>query len=281
MTIMSAVTLSMYRIQGTSGNLALFVTFSLVNSIYCCKSHPFSLKPTLANGALAIWDLFMDFSLLQAGSRHLGLRDILALKARWPYYAIMVVDPIIRFGWILYAIFTYDRQHSTIVSFLVALMEVIRRGMWATFRVENEHCANVSQYKASRDVPLPYRIEPLLDHSTSPSASSPCLTPTHQAQPQDPEGRVTASSTGFASAAQMTHHHRRRLGATLGGWSFSKVLAEAHKQDFEKKRRTPAQAAQEEAQEAQSDDDDDDEITASEVGEARELRRRGTGGAPR
>lgn len=37
MTIMSAVTLSLYRINGTHGNLALFITFSVINGIYCCK----------------------------------------------------------------------------------------------------------------------------------------------------------------------------------------------------------------------------------------------------
>jgi len=101
----------------------------------------------------------MDFSLLQADSRHFALRDILALKRRWPYYAIMGIDPILRFAWIFYAIFTHDAQHSTIVAFLVSFVEVLRRGMWALFRVENEHCANVAQYKAARDTPLPYQLE--------------------------------------------------------------------------------------------------------------------------
>src|SRR5687767_7449108 len=117
----------------------------------------------------------MDFSLMQAQSRYRGLRDILALKQRWAYYTIMVVDPILRFSWIFYAIFTHNTQHSTVMSFVVSLMEVARRGLWALFRVENEHCANVSQYKASRDVPLPYRIEPLMGRASanpSPTLSS-------------------------------------------------------------------------------------------------------------
>lgn len=41
MTILCTVALSMYRISGTHGNLALFITFSVINSVYCCKSrHP-------------------------------------------------------------------------------------------------------------------------------------------------------------------------------------------------------------------------------------------------
>jgi xenotropic and polytropic retrovirus receptor 1 len=38
MTILSYVTLSLYRIDSTHLNLALFITFSVVNGIYTCKS---------------------------------------------------------------------------------------------------------------------------------------------------------------------------------------------------------------------------------------------------
>ena len=37
MTIMAAVTLSLYRIDGSNANLGTFITFSIINSIYCCK----------------------------------------------------------------------------------------------------------------------------------------------------------------------------------------------------------------------------------------------------
>ena len=144
MTILSYVMLSLYRIQESHSNLALFITFSTLNSFYT-----------------SFWDLFMDFSLLQVGSRHPMLRDILALKRRWIYYVIMVLDPILRFSWIFYAIFTHDTQHNSICSFLVSFAETTRRGMWVLIRVENEHCANVAQYKASRDVPLPYHLHEL------------------------------------------------------------------------------------------------------------------------
>jgi hypothetical protein len=38
MTILYYVTLSMYRIDQTNGNLALFCTFATISSIYACKS---------------------------------------------------------------------------------------------------------------------------------------------------------------------------------------------------------------------------------------------------
>lgn len=230
----------------------------------------------------------MDFSLIQAESKHFALRDILALKNRWPYYGIMVIDPIIRFAWIFYAIFTHNRQHSTLVSFLVALMEVIRRGMWALFRVENEHCANVSQYKASRDVPLPYHIEPLIDRVSpvdSPSSLERQPHPTPQqpqqtGQPPKPQrageeveqATMTASTTAVASSLGTLRHR----ADTMSGRRFSKILSEAHKQDFEKRRKTPAQqVAEEDAGDEQDDDEDDEDETDYEVREAEELKRRG------
>jgi hypothetical protein len=40
MTITATVMLSLYRIDNTSSNLALFIAFSVINSIYVCKSCP-------------------------------------------------------------------------------------------------------------------------------------------------------------------------------------------------------------------------------------------------
>ena len=214
----------------------------------------------------------MDFSLVQPQSRHRGLRDILALKSHWPYYFIMTIDPILRFAWIFYAIFTHNTQHSTVVSFMVAFMEVTRRGMWALFRVENEHCANVAQYKASRDVPLPYRIEPLIDQSSSEALPGSQDTEVGGS----PESRrPTASSTGIEAIEEGTS---RRRAETPGGGvrrNFSKILAEAHKQDFEKRRKPEAELTEEVSPGDQSDDDDDadDGQSLMDVREAEELRR--------
>ncbi|TFB03919.1 hypothetical protein CCMA1212_003879 [Trichoderma ghanense] len=260
-TILSYTTLSMYRIHQNKSDLALFVTFSTINGIYT-----------------SIWDLFMDFSLLQPQSRHAALRDILALKYRWVYYVIMVVDPILRFSWIFYAIFTHDLQHSTIVSFLVSFSEVFRRGIWSLLRVENEHCANVAQYKASREVPLPYQIEPLLERASS--ESSPTLAPqgeeerpeerqqpprpqpSEQQQQQQPGFYDSGSSTAVAGPPSGGFRRRAEQIAPRITRSFSKILAEAHKQDFEKKRK-PAEGAGDGAgaagQSDEFDDDDDDD----------------------
>lgn len=52
----------------------------------------------------------------------------------------MIVDPLIRFNFILYVIFVFQAQHSSVMSFIIALSEVCRRGFWSLFRLENEHC---------------------------------------------------------------------------------------------------------------------------------------------
>ncbi|KAL7925552.1 EXS domain-containing protein [Trichoderma austrokoningii] len=267
-TILSYVCLSLYRVHQTHSNLALFVTFSTINGVYT-----------------SIWDLFMDFSLLQPQSRHIALRDILALKYRWIYYVIMVVDPILRFAWIFYAIFTHDLQHSTIVSFMVSFAEVFRRGIWSLLRVENEHCANVAQYKASRDVPLPYHIEPLMERAST--ESSPVIEPQGLSQPPQPQPQPqpaehpglydSASSTAVAGPPS-DGLLRRRTDLPSPGItrSFSRVLAEAHKQDFEKKRKPVSEGSELTMVAGQSDDfDDDDDDDDDDAATLPELPREG------
>ncbi|KAI1818183.1 EXS-domain-containing protein [Poronia punctata] len=265
MTILAYVALSLYRIHGTRTNLALFITFSTINGLYT-----------------SIWDIFMDFSLLQPDTRHRFLRNIRGLKQKWLYYAVMVIDPILRFNWIFLAIFTYSRQHSTITSFLVSLAEVTRRGMWALFRVENEHCGNVAQYKASRDVPLPYELhhQPLSEGTSTEDLS----------KRSDDE----APSTEARRASVATHRtdgpppaialspapveegglRRRRKSELAGGKSIRGIMANAHRQDFEKKRRPtivePSHELEaESAYEIRSDEEDEEDDDGGNMTEER------------
>src|SRR5690606_23768676 len=106
----------------------------------------------------------------------------------------MAIDPIIRFNWIFFLIFENSVQHSAFVSFAISLSEVLRRFVWTFFRMENEHCTNVSLYRASREVPLPYKIE----HSPPPGRAAPFSpTPTHTS--------ATGTTTAFEPTST-THH---------------------------------------------------------------------------
>jgi len=171
----------------------------------------------------------------------------------------MVLDPILRFNWIFYAIYTHDLQHSTFVSFAVALSEITRRGIWVLFRVENEHCSNVARFKASRDVPLPYSIpteseEDFERHQHEQEQQNPLATTTSAASPAVSRLR---SHTGATLEAQVSTgsslRHRPPRGRT-----FTMILADAHTQDFEKKKKKPGAGDSDSPNNIQRDGDADD-----------------------
>jgi hypothetical protein len=148
------------------------------------------------------------------------------------------LDPILRFNWIFYSIYTEDLQHSTLVSFLVGFSEVSRRGMWTLFRVENEHCSNVARFKAFRDIPLPYELETSSQESlagrqgvASPGVSS---ATTSSLSPELSRHR-SRTSTGLETQPSPSESSIRRRPQP--GRTFTKILADAHTQDFEKKRK--------------------------------------------
>lgn len=47
-------------------------------------------------------------------------------------------------------------MENQIVLFLIAVIEIVRRFIWNIFRLENEHLNNCGQFRAVRDIPLPY-----------------------------------------------------------------------------------------------------------------------------
>ncbi|KAL9065984.1 MAG: hypothetical protein Q9157_007299 [Trypethelium eluteriae] len=141
-TILYYVTLALYRLKNTTERKALFIAFATVNATYS-----------------SVWDLVIDWSLGDPYAQYPFLRNVLGLKAVWPYYLAMLLDPLLRFTWIFYAIYSHDLQNSALTSFVVALAEIFRRSLWVIFRIENEHCTNVGLFRASRDVALPYEID--------------------------------------------------------------------------------------------------------------------------
>ncbi|KAJ5104589.1 hypothetical protein NUU61_001936 [Penicillium alfredii] len=244
-------TLSMYRINRHTRFQASFITFALLNAVYT-----------------SVWDLIMDWSLGNPYAKHPLLRDVLAFRRVWVYYAAMLLDVVVRFNWIFYAIFTKELQQSALLSFIVSFSEVCRRGVWSIFRVENEHCTNVLLFRASRDVPLPYDVPisntaaPTLDGAQAPEDMQ---LQDHQQQyvgtpfmsPGDVE-HGTPSTSG-------QHIRNRRASSARGGISrVGTIVASAHAQDFER-RRLPSYLSNADVGRAMSpgaDDtsDEDDEV---------------------
>jgi hypothetical protein len=217
----------------------------------------------------------MDWSLCQPQAKKRFLRDVLAYKRAWYYYLAMVLDVILRFNWVFYAIYTHDTQHSSIASFGISFAEVCRRGMWTLFRVENEHCANVSRFKASRDVPLPYALH---ESSESLNRTSDEVEEANQENPALPaspalsrhRSRLNAAEAGQSSPSNTLRRRTTSSNFAAPPRTLTRIFADAHTQDFEKKRKPGAgdsdnfrnakrDSSDEEGGKVNSSDNDDDQ----------------------
>lgn len=113
----------------------------------------------------SIWDLIMDWSLLQTKSKNFLLRDDLYLcgKKNWKsgkysskkkciYYFIMVFDVVVRYEWVFYMVKNNtDYVRHPLIALAMATLEILRRFVWVILRVENEHVANVHLFKVTDD----------------------------------------------------------------------------------------------------------------------------------
>ncbi|KAG4116396.1 hypothetical protein ERO13_D12G166700v2 [Gossypium hirsutum] len=73
---------------------------------------------------------------------------------------LQVLNVLLRFAW-LQTVFNFKifDLHRQTVTTIVASLEIIRRGMWNFFRLENEHLNNVGKYRAFKSVPLPFNYD--------------------------------------------------------------------------------------------------------------------------
>ncbi|KAJ7517194.1 hypothetical protein O6H91_21G013900 [Diphasiastrum complanatum] len=130
-----------YARFNSNGWLALFVTSSVLATIY-----------------QLYWDIVIDWGLLQRHSRNPWLRDQLILKQNFAYFISMAVNLILRLTWLFSVTqLQYRGLNHSLIDFLFALLEVLRRGHWNFYRVENEHLNNVGRFRAVRSVPLPFK----------------------------------------------------------------------------------------------------------------------------
>jgi hypothetical protein len=229
----------------------LFIFFASLNSTYC-----------------SIWDLVMDWSLLDPTAPWPFLRDTLAYKQVWLYYVAIFIDPILRFNWIFYAIYANDVQHSALLSFFVGLSEIFRRGLWTLFRVENEHCTNVTRFRASRDVPLPFE-----SRDYTPAVLESGIMASEQGTPEE---ITTGISPGLTTVA--TGSDRTRPSPSLRFRNADSPLVRtlsivgaamhgAHAQDFERRKKNRILAIDPDS----SDDEADEHLRiASQIEEADE-----------
>ncbi|KAH7858539.1 hypothetical protein Vadar_025108 [Vaccinium darrowii] len=110
--------------------------------------------------ASTYWDLVIDWGLLQKNSKNRWLRDKLLVPHKSVYFTAMVLNVLLRFVWMqmVMKVEIPSLNRQTVMA-IVALLEIIRRGIWNFFRLENEHLNNVGKYRAFKSVPLPFNYD--------------------------------------------------------------------------------------------------------------------------
>ncbi|XP_027925638.1 phosphate transporter PHO1 homolog 9-like [Vigna unguiculata] len=107
------------------------------------------------------WDVVIDWGLLRRNSKNPWLREKLSVPNKSVYFAAMVLNVVLRLAWMQSVLGIREAPflHRTALTALVACLEILRRGIWNFFRLENEHLNNVGNYRAFKSVPLPFNYE--------------------------------------------------------------------------------------------------------------------------
>ncbi|XP_057509115.1 phosphate transporter PHO1 homolog 3-like isoform X1 [Actinidia eriantha] len=106
------------------------------------------------------WDIVMDWGLFQKNSKNRWLRDKLLIPHNSVYFVAMGLNVLLRLAWMQTVMnLQVSFLHRQTVIALVAVLEILRRGIWNFFRMENEHLNNVGKYRACKSVPLPFNYD--------------------------------------------------------------------------------------------------------------------------
>ncbi|XP_039142556.1 phosphate transporter PHO1-3 [Dioscorea cayenensis subsp. rotundata] len=129
-----------YEKEKTIGWLSLVVAMSSAATVY-----------------QLYWDFVKDWGLLQVGSKNPWLRNELILRRKFIYFLSMGLNFILRLAWLQTVLhYNFGSLDYRVTSFFLAALEVIRRGHWNFYRLENEHLNNAGKFRAVKTVPLPF-----------------------------------------------------------------------------------------------------------------------------
>ncbi|XP_010905832.1 phosphate transporter PHO1-2 [Elaeis guineensis] len=116
------------------------------------------ISSTAATFYQLYWDFVKDWGFFDPNSKNIWLRDELILKNKCIYYVSIALNFVLRLAWIESVMrFNLGRVEHRLVDFLLASLEIIRRGHWNFYRLENEHLNNAGKFRAVKNVPLPFR----------------------------------------------------------------------------------------------------------------------------
>ncbi|CAO3698897.1 unnamed protein product [Rhizopus stolonifer] len=137
-SISAALATGYRRMHHTLAIEIFWITCSTISSIYT-----------------SVWDIKMDWGLLQPKSKNFLLRDDVVFY-RWTYYLATPINVALRFAWVLNMVAL--PLSSDMIGFVTAVMEIYRRIQWNFFRLENEHINNCGNYRAIKEIPLPFAL---------------------------------------------------------------------------------------------------------------------------
>lgn len=104
------------------------------------------------------WDFVKDWGLLQCHSKNPWLRNELMLRRKFIYYISMGLNLVLRLAWLQTVLhYNFGTVDYRITGLFLAALEVIRRGHWNFYRLENEHLNNAGKFRAVKTVPLPFQ----------------------------------------------------------------------------------------------------------------------------
>ncbi|EFA85341.1 SPX domain-containing protein [Heterostelium album PN500] len=140
---------SFYSTGWTSPTRIIWLSSGLINSCYSYW-----------------WDLFMDWSILVKPKTSswnpfkYTLRKKRMYSPTFVYYIAIITNFGFRMTWSLTKslpqLTTLLPSYKLVV--VIAVIEVLRRGQWNVYRLENEHINNCGRFRATRDIPLPYEL---------------------------------------------------------------------------------------------------------------------------
>ncbi|XP_076907979.1 phosphate transporter PHO1 homolog 1-like [Bidens hawaiensis] len=103
------------------------------------------------------WDFVKDWGLLQMNSKNPWLRNELILRRKFIYFLSMGLNVVLRLAWLQTVLhYKFGGIDSRLTGLFLAALEVIRRGHWNFYRLENEHLNNAGKFRAVKMVPLPF-----------------------------------------------------------------------------------------------------------------------------
>ncbi|XP_038705625.1 phosphate transporter PHO1 homolog 1-like [Tripterygium wilfordii] len=103
------------------------------------------------------WDFVKDWGLLQMNSKNPWLRNELMLQRKIIYYFSMGLNLVLRLAWLQTVLHSnFEHVDYRVTGLFLAALEVIRRGQWNFYRLENEHLNNAGKFRAVKTVPLPF-----------------------------------------------------------------------------------------------------------------------------